>query len=171
MLLLPYLRTDARHGIFLESVVQASIVIITTTAGKLQDDTSDDSLDPAVTLWLVYAFLSVAISGALLLLSYTMPTLLPAARLSQITPRSLPDEVDLLCARKGIVYNKMDQDGDVKEVTVKERLLKAPYPGREGVRWLFLVASIGIIFIGWIMFGLGVGWGVHGSVIAGTVGE
>lgn len=60
---------------------------------------------------------------------------------------------------------------EVDEVVLKEKLLKAPYPGREGVRWLFLIVSVGIIFIGWIMFGLGVGWGVHGSVIAGTVGE
>ncbi|KAJ3479652.1 hypothetical protein NLI96_g8903 [Meripilus lineatus] len=154
-----------------KSVVQASIVIITTAAGKLQDDTSNNSLDPAVTLWLVYAFLSVLISGILLSLSYLTPTMLPAARLSQIAPKELPAEVDRLCEKKGIVYNKKDEDEGISDVTIKQKLLKAPHPGREELRWLFLVVSVGIIFIGWIMFGLGVGWGVHGSVIAGTVGE
>ncbi|TFY56012.1 hypothetical protein EVJ58_g7889, partial [Rhodofomes roseus] len=70
-----------------KSVVQASIVIITTAAGKMQDDTSDDSLEPGVSLWLAYAFISVAISGGLLVVSYLKPSLLPAARLSQINPR------------------------------------------------------------------------------------
>ena len=152
--------------------MQASIVIITTAAGKLQDDTASDSLDPAVTLWLVYAFLSVAVSGTLLALSYLIPTVLPAARLTQIAPRALPAEVDRLCAIKGINVTKdTKEDEDADEVKIKEKLLKAPYPGREGLRWLFLIVSVGIIFIGWIMFGMGVSWGVHGSVIAGTVGE
>ncbi|EJD04962.1 MFS general substrate transporter [Fomitiporia mediterranea MF3/22] len=146
-----------------KSVVQASIVIITTAAGKLQDDTPSDSLDPAVTLWLVYAFLSVAVSGVLLLLSRT--TLLPAARLSQVQPRLLDDEVERLMRKKGL--EKL-ASGDMKQ---EEKRLKSPVPGREGVRWLFLAASVGIIFIGWTMFGLGVGWGVHGNVIAGTTGE
>ena len=43
--------------------MQASIVIITTAAGRLQDLSKSDSLDPAVSLWLAYAFLSVAVSG------------------------------------------------------------------------------------------------------------
>lgn len=97
--------------------------------------------------------------------------MLPAARLSQIAPKELPAEVDRLCEKKGIVYNKKDEDEGISDVTIKQKLLKAPHPGREELRWLFLVVSVGIIFIGWIMFGLGVGWGVHGSVIAGTVGE
>lgn len=54
-----------------------------------------------------------------------------------------------------------------------ERVLKSPRPealsGR--IRWLLPLLGVIIIIIGWIMFGLGVGWGVHGSVIAGTVGE
>ena len=83
----------------IESVVQASIVIITTAAGKLQDDTASDSLDPAVTLWLVYAFLSVAVSGILLILSGT--SVLPAGRLSQVQPRLLDKEVERLLRKKG----------------------------------------------------------------------
>ncbi|KAE9396601.1 hypothetical protein BT96DRAFT_941589 [Gymnopus androsaceus JB14] len=126
-----------------KSVVQASIVIITVAAGKLQDDTPNASLDPAVTLWLVYAFISVAISGALLIIA-NWTTWLPAAR------SMMQDEEKLL---------------------ENEKALKKAHPGREGMRWIFLAASAGIILIGWIMFGLGVEWGVHGSVIAGTVGE
>lgn len=105
------------------------------------------------------------------MLSYTVPKVLPAARLSQIAPSALPAEVDKLCAAKGITVSKELEDNEVDEVKIKEKLLKAPYPGREGIRWLFLIVSVGIIFIGWIMFGLGVNWGVHGSVIAGTTGE
>lgn len=142
-------------------------MIITTAAGKLQDDTPSNSLDNAVTLWLVYAFVCVAISGALLVVSWT--NILPAARLSQVPPSQLADEVDRLALLKGISLDKNSDDFD--EVKEKEKLLKSPAPGREGLRWLFLVASVGIVFIGWTMFGLGVGWGVHGSVIAGTTGE
>lgn len=143
--------------------MQASIVIITTAAGKLQDDTPSDSLDGAVTLWLIYAFLSVAASGTLLLISCT--SLLPAARLSQVQPRLLDQEIERLLRKKGLP--KID-GLDMKQ---EEKRLKSPVPGREGLRWIFLAVAIGIIFIGWIMFGMGVSWGVHGSVIAGTTGE
>lgn len=152
-------------------MVQASIVIITTAAGKLQDDSKSDSLDPAVTLWLVYAFLSVAISGGMLLASYFIPTVLPAARLSQVAPRDLPMEINKLSALKGIQKPVDDGDEYFDETKEKEKLLKAPAVTSPAIRYLFLVVSFGIIVIGWIMFGLGVSWGVHGSVIAGTVGE
>ncbi|KAI0684050.1 MFS general substrate transporter [Cytidiella melzeri] len=162
-----------------KSVVQASIVIITTAAGKLQDDTASDSLDPAVTLWLVYAFVSVAISGVLLVLSYTAKNALPAARLSQIAPSALPAEVERIALVKGLSQAgkekeaEIDEDGEeVDRSKVHEKMLKSPNPGASSVMaWGFSMVSIGIIVLGWIMFGLGVGWGVHGSVVAGTVGE
>lgn len=165
-----------------ESVVQASIVIITTAAGKLQDDTKSNSLDPAVTLWLVYAFLSVAISGTLLVLSYTAKKSLPAARLSQIAPSALSAEVERLARVKGLVQDKQtkekesDEDegyeSEGAEAKAHEKALKSPEPNASSARqWVFAASALGIIFIGWIMFGLGVGWGVHGSVVAGTVGE
>lgn len=147
-----------------ESVVQASIVIITTAAGKMQDDTASDSLDPAVTLWLIYAFLSVAISGVLLVISWT--TWLPAAKLAQVQPHLLEQEVHVLLRKKGLESAETKEDAKLGE-----KLLKSPNGRNEGSRWLFLGASVGIIFIGWIMFGLGVSWGVHGNVIAGTTGE
>ena len=154
-------------------MVQASIVIITTAAGKLQDDTKSDSLDPAVTLWLIYAFISVLISGLLLLISKT--TWLPAAYLSQLPPRDLPAEVERIAKLRGIegkaVKKDSDSEQDVDEINEKEKILKSPASGKEGIRWWFLIVSVGVIVIGWIMFGLGVGWGVHGSVIAGTTGE
>ncbi|EIN05923.1 MFS general substrate transporter [Punctularia strigosozonata HHB-11173 SS5] len=165
-----------------KSVVQASIVIITTAAGKLQDDTASNSLDPAVSLWLAYAFISVAVSGTMLAIAQFAPALLPAARLSQVRPSRLPEEVDRLfpsdalpAGAKGphgeTLASDVDSENEIAEVKVKERILKSPRAGFEGMRWAFLAASLGIIFIGWIMFGLGVGWGVHGSVIAGTTGE
>lgn len=167
----------------LESVVQASIVIITTAAGKLQDDSSTDSLDPAVSLWLAYAFVSVAISGALLLASYAAKTSLPAARLSQISPSALPAEVERLALVKGIANIGKEKEkeresrstlegDDVNQVKLQEKALKSPNSGESlFTKWVFTIASIAIIVLGWIMFGLGVGWGVHGSVVAGTVGE
>lgn len=173
-----------------ESVVQASIVIITTAAGKLQDDTANDSLDPAVTLWLVYAFVCTAVSGALWVVANWFPTLLPAARLSQVKPSRMQEEVRMLLDRRahtssvgsdmniarvdeGEKEDDADDDGEFEEKKLlsDEKALKKAQPGMDGMRWMFLVASAGIIAIGWIMFGLGVEWGVHGSVIAGTTGE
>ena len=159
--------------------MQASIVIITTAAGKLQDDTASDSLDPAVTLWLVYAFLSVAISGTMLILSYTAKNRVPAARLCQVAPSKMPAEVERLALAKGFVKPgkekeaEVDEDGDeIDLVREHEKMLKSPEPTSSPLlKWVFAAVSLGIIFIGWIMFGLGVGWGVHGSVVAGTVGE
>ncbi|KAL1943261.1 hypothetical protein VTO73DRAFT_4336 [Trametes versicolor] len=157
-----------------KSVVQASIVIITTAAGRLQDLSPTDSLDPAVSLWLSYAFISVAISGFMLVMSYAAPNTLPAARLSQVAPGDLPAEVDKLARARGLVVAKPDADETADgetELKRKERALKAPVRENTVLSWAYLAIGLGIIFIGWIMFGLGVNWGVHGSVIAGTVGE
>jgi hypothetical protein len=80
-----------------ESCVQASIVIITIAAGRLQD-VSHSSLDPGVTLWLGYAAVSVLISGTLLFLSYSTvgKALVPAVRLAEVAPPTLEREVDRL---------------------------------------------------------------------------
>ncbi|KAF9058999.1 MFS general substrate transporter [Rhodocollybia butyracea] len=186
-----------------KSVVQASIVIITTAAGKLQDDTPHASLDPAVTLWLIYAFLCTAIAGALWIVANWFPNVLPAARLAEVKPKALDDEVTKLLRFKleqkrlqdpqgtriggapmddskieeviGGADSESDDDStdEEKKLLANEKLLKRVEPGivTDRLRWVFLAASAGIIAIGWIMFGLGVEWGVHGSVIAGTTGE
>ncbi|CDO77471.1 hypothetical protein BN946_scf184902.g5 [Trametes cinnabarina] len=157
-----------------KSVVQASIVIITTAAGRLQDLSPTDSLDPAVTLWLVYAFISVAISGFLLMMSYFAPNVLPAARLSQVAPRDLAAEVEKLARAKGIVVHKPDPDDEDQgssELKTKEKMLKSPKRTGGLASWTYAIIGLCIIFIGWVMFGMGVNWGVHGSVVAGTVGE
>ena len=155
-----------------ESVVQASIVIITTAAGKLQDDTANNSLDPAISLWLAYAFVSVAVSGTMLAISYLRPTLLPASRLSQVAPHELSAEVERLALLSGIHNVKEPEPGDeVDETKEKEKLLKSPVKTLTIRSWVYVALAMGVIFVGWIMFGLGVNWGVHGSVIAGTTGE
>ncbi|KIK69143.1 hypothetical protein GYMLUDRAFT_35216 [Collybiopsis luxurians FD-317 M1] len=160
-----------------KSVVQASIVIITTAAGKLQDDTPNASLDPAVTLWLVYAFICTAVSGMLWIVANWYGNLLPAARLSQVKPANLGAEVKKLLEKRGLENHRKgtDTESEDEEKTLLEyeKLLKRAEPGSlmSGKRWIFLAASAGVIAIGWIMFGLGVEWGVHGSVIAGTTGE
>ncbi|KAJ7479775.1 MFS general substrate transporter [Mycena latifolia] len=149
------------------ATAQASIVIITTAAGKLQDLSATDSLDPAVTLWLSYAAASVAVSGGLLVVSYT--TLLPAARLSQVKPALLEDEIERLWSSRQ-ADRSVDDLEDV-EPKYRESILKSPLSARMGGRWLYAGLSLVVIVLGWIMFGLGVNWGVHGSVIAGTTGE
>ncbi|KAI0830310.1 MFS general substrate transporter [Trametes gibbosa] len=156
-----------------KSVVQASIVIITTAAGRLQDLSPTDSLDPAVTLWLVYAFLSVAISGLMLVLSHTAPNALPAARLSQVAPRDLPAEVERLARARGLTVPKDvgDEQWGTSELKRKERALKSPVHQSGVLSWGYLALGLAVIIIGWVMFGMGVSWGVHGSVVAGTVGE
>ena len=155
-----------------ESCVQASIVIITIAAGKLQD-ISHSSLDPGVTLWLVYAVVSVLISGMLLVLSYTTigKTLLPAARLAEVTPHTLENEVRRLWESTGL--GKTVKHGSI--VGEKERILKSTRSEKSAVKryakLLLPCCGAAIILVGWIMFAFGVVWGVHGSVIAGTVGE
>ncbi|KAI0920584.1 hypothetical protein AcV5_010283 [Taiwanofungus camphoratus] len=169
-----------------KSVVQASIVIITTAAGQLQDESPTDSLDPAVSLWLAYAFISVAVSGALLLVAYLAPALLPAARLSQVSPRALPAEVERLARMTGLTLGgareECSRDGEKEEsggerdgeeadeTKEKERQLKAPDARLRWARWACLAGGAAIIVVGWVMFGLGVEWGVRLNVIAGTVG-
>lgn len=155
--------------------MQASIVIITTAAGKMQDDTANDSLDPAVSLWLAYAVISVVISSALLLVSYT--SILPAARLAQVPPRHLVEELQRLATLNGLEKPDLPTshkkrsvyDSDIKE---QERILKSTDLQSKGKwGWTFLAISVAIIILGWVLFGFGVAWGVHGSVIAGTTGE
>jgi len=157
-----------------KSVVQASIVIITTAAGKLQDDSSTNSLEPAVSLWLAYAFISTALAGVLLIISYVAPIWLPAARLAEVAPRRLRHEVDRLCACTGVDDQEMqieEKEDERAREKRRERTLKAPQPQWEWVRWMSGAIACGIVVLAWIIFGLGVSWGVHGSVIAGTVGD
>jgi hypothetical protein len=142
-------------------------VIITTAAGKLQDLSAADSLDPAVTLWLSYAIASVAVSGGLLAVSYT--TLLPAAHLSQVKPALLDLSIQRLWSERQVAHGA-DETADV-DPKYRESILKSPVNPHMGWRWVYAGLSVGIIVLGWIMFGLGVNWGVHGSVIAGTTGE
>ena len=54
----------------------------------------------------------------------------------------------------------------------KEKILKSPSESSTLlVSFVYPLTALVIIILGWVMFGLGVGWGVHGSVIAGTTGE
>lgn len=105
-------------------------------------------------------------------MSYTPfgQTLLPAARLSQVRPVGLKGEIDRLFAkRQGKITGG---SGEYLSEAEKENILKSPKERRGvAIRWIYPVLSLGIILIGWVMFGMGVFWGVHGSVIAGTTGE
>ncbi|KAG1823725.1 uncharacterized protein BJ212DRAFT_1296286 [Suillus subaureus] len=68
-----------------KSLVQGSIIITMTATGKLQDLSPTSSLDSAMMVWLVYAFISMLILGVLLGACY-MPwgqQCLPAMQLSQ----------------------------------------------------------------------------------------
>ncbi|GJJ11616.1 hypothetical protein Clacol_005852 [Clathrus columnatus] len=149
-----------------KSVVQASIVIITTAAGKIQDD-SGGSLDNAISLWLAYAFASVVISSALLVAGSPWWPILPAARLAQVPAKNTIAEVERLDKLGSI------PSGEEGFKTLKERSYNLKIMGRNRgwVSWTMLALSIGIMLLGWVMFGLGVFWGVHGNVVAGTTGE
>jgi hypothetical protein len=113
----------------------------------------------------------------MLFVAHYAPSALPAARLSQVKPSRLAEEVDRLLPSQALagghiggmkgphgetLSSDVDSESELEEVKVKERILKSPRAGYEGLRWIFLVTSLGIIMVGWIMFGLGVGWGVHG---------
>jgi hypothetical protein len=153
----------------LESVVQASIITVTTAAGRLQD-LSHSSLDPGVTIWIVYAGISVLISGTLLVLSYTPvgQTLLPATRLAQVAPRKLEEEVDRLWEGK-----KLKADG-MLTVKEKESILKSTQPMNSSTQWakrILPIFMVAVILAGWSMFAMGILWGVQGNVVAGTIGE
>ncbi|GJJ15297.1 hypothetical protein Clacol_009573 [Clathrus columnatus] len=144
-----------------KSVVQASIVIITTAAGKIQDD-SGGSLDNAISLWLAYGFASVAISGTLLIAGSSWWPILPAARLAQIPARRTAAEVERLDKLGPIPSEEKGSDENLKERSYN---LKVINQNRGWVSWVMLGLSIGMVLLGWVMFGLGVFWGVHGSVV------
>ncbi len=143
----------------------------------MQDDSPTDSLDPAVTLWLVYAIVSVVISGALLLVYRT--NILPAARLAQVRPSRLRAEVERLAillnlpeSTKAPAEKNGSNDYEGDDFKAKEKILKSTSVGSRGKwGWTFVGVSLGIIFLGWLLFGLGISWGVHGNVVAGTTGE
>lgn len=114
--------------------------------------------------------MSVVVSGALLVTSYTAvgQRLLPAARLSQVAPVRLDREISRLWDETRAGRAEDEPNGKTREY-----ILKSPgfTVASTYAQYLLPLLGLAIIFIGWIMFGLGVGWGVHGSVIAGTVGE
>ncbi|KAH7927205.1 MFS general substrate transporter [Leucogyrophana mollusca] len=167
-----------------KSIVQASIVIIVTVAGKLQDESPTSSLMNPVIMWLAYSAVSVLVSGGLLIACYTKfgKRLLPAARLSQVRPRDLSAEVDKLWNSTRVmgVQSPIDlertqsEDGTGASLTNKHKevILKSPLGTNTSLysRWAAVVMGVMVVIIAWVIFGLGVEWGVHGNVIAGTVG-
>ncbi|KAG0706224.1 MFS general substrate transporter [Suillus ampliporus] len=158
-----------------KSIIQGSIVIIVTVAGKLQGLSPTNSLESAVTIWLVYAFACVLVSGALLCACYTSfgKRYLPAARLSEVRPKHLEREVEKLWELR---QHTITEEGKRDEsVTLKEKevSLKSAVPTSASLyaRWVAAGAGFTIVLIAWVIFGFGVEWGVHGSVTAGTTGE
>ncbi|KAH7910570.1 MFS general substrate transporter [Hygrophoropsis aurantiaca] len=167
-----------------KSIVQASIVIIVTVAGKLQDESPTSSLMNPVIMWLAYSAISVVAAGILLIACYTKvgKRLLPAARLSQVRPRDLAEEVDKLwnSTRATREHQSVDlertqsDDGTNALLTNKRKevIMKSPMDSSTSLyaRWAAIIMGALVVVIGWAIFGLGVEWGVHGNIIAGTVG-
>ncbi|KAF9075748.1 MFS general substrate transporter [Rhodocollybia butyracea] len=174
-----------------KSVIQASAVIITTAAGKLQDDTPNASLDSAVTLWLIYAFICTGIALVLWIIADWFPNVLPSARLAQVRPSKLEENVTrMLRAKRGLMQptvdahsvNDLDVEGmssdsdstnEEKKLLADEKMLKSVEPGKvmNRLRWVFPAASGGVIAIGWIVFGLGIEWGLGGKISASGTGD
>ncbi|KAL0952412.1 hypothetical protein HGRIS_006686 [Hohenbuehelia grisea] len=170
-----------------KSAVQGSIVIITTAAGRMQD-LAHNSLDPTIKLWLAYGFLSAIISGSLFLTAY-LPIgqrLLPAARLAQVAPSKLDKEVERLAAKLGVtgredVYGKQkgDEDGDavddggrVISIKAKEFVLKSPRRSRSRILSVLLpLGAFSVVVIGWIIFGVGISWGIHAMTNGAATGD
>ncbi|KAG1847655.1 MFS general substrate transporter [Suillus subalutaceus] len=148
-----------------KSIVQASIIITVTATGKLQDLSSTGSLEGAVTVWLVYAFASVLISGMLLGACYTSwgQRYLPAVRLSQVRPRHVEREVERLWElRRYTVAEEGKRDESVMPKQ-KELTLKSPVPSSVSLyaRWVALGAGFTIVLTAWVIFGFGVEWGAQ----------
>ncbi|KAG0706227.1 major facilitator superfamily domain-containing protein [Suillus ampliporus] len=150
-----------------KSIVQGSVVIIVTATGRLQDLSPTNSLESAVTVWLVYAFACVLVSGALLGACYTSfgKRYLPAARLSEVRPKHLEREVEKLWElRQHAVTEEGKRDESVTPKE-KEMELKSAVPCSVSLyaRWAAIVTGFTIVLIAWVMFGFGVEWGVHGT--------
>ncbi|KAG1728444.1 MFS general substrate transporter [Suillus lakei] len=150
-----------------KSLVQGSVVIIVTVAGKLQDLSPTDSLESATTVWLMYAFACVLISTMLLGACYTSFGLqyLPAARLSQVRPKHLEREVERLWELR---WHTVTEEGESdKSVTPKEKevALKSPVPSSVSLyaRWVAVGAGFTVIFIAWVIFGFGIEWGASAT--------
>ncbi|KAJ8690302.1 hypothetical protein PTI98_011738 [Pleurotus ostreatus] len=155
-----------------KSAVQGSIVIITTAAGRLQDK-ANNSLDPTISLWLAYAFICFFVSATLLSLTY-LPfgqKMLPGARLSQVAPRKLTQEINRLAARVGL-DRKTKEDGGELTAKEKERILKSPNPGRPYIVGVLLPsAAFSVVVIGWVIFGVGISWGIHAMTNGSASGD
>lgn len=150
-----------------KSIIQGSVIIILTATGKLQDSSPTDSLEGAMTVWLVYAFVSVLISGVLLGACYTSlgQYYLPAVRLSQVRPKHIEREVERLWELR---QDRVTEEGKRNESVTprqKEEALKSPVPSSVSLyaRWVALGAGFTVILIAWVIFGFGVDWGDHAS--------
>lgn len=106
--------------------------------------------------------MSVVISGSLLLFGSPWWPLLPAARLAQVPARHTVAEVERLDGLGPIPSG----EAQFKHLQEREYNLKVIGLDRGWLSWTMLWWSIAIVGIGWIMFGLGVFWGVHGSVVS-----
>ncbi|KAJ8475282.1 hypothetical protein ONZ45_g15660 [Pleurotus djamor] len=155
-----------------KSAVQGSIVIITTAAGRMQDR-AHNSLDPTISLWLAYAFLCFFVSTGLLIATYTPfgQRLLPGARLSQVAPRKLGKETTRLATI--LVFDRSaKEDGQELTLKEKERLLKSPRPGRSNiVSALLPFGAFSVVVIGWVIFGVGISWGIHAQTNGSATGD
>lgn len=150
-----------------KSIIQGSVIIIVVATGKLQDASPTNSLEGAVTVWLVYAFVSVLISGALLGACCTSfgQRYLPAVRLSQVRPRHIGREVERLWElRQDTVTEEGRRDARVTP-RQKEEALKSPVSSSVSLyaRRVALGAGFSVVLIAWVIFGFGVDWGDHAS--------
>ncbi|KAG2156940.1 MFS general substrate transporter [Suillus bovinus] len=150
-----------------KSIIQGSVIIIVIATGKIQDQSPNDTLVDAVTVWLAYAFVSVLISGALLGACYTSlgQRYLPAVRLSQVRPKHVESEVERLWELRR--HTVMEEGPRDKSLTLKqkEEALKRPVASSVSLyaRRVALGAGFTVVLIAWVIFGFGVDWGDHAS--------
>ncbi|KAG1862373.1 MFS general substrate transporter [Suillus tomentosus] len=150
-----------------KSIIQGSVIIVVTATGKIQDLSSTNSLEGAVTVWLAYAFVSVLISGALLGACHTSlgQRYLPAVRLSQVRPKYVEKEVERLWElRRHTVTEEGPRDENLTP-RQKDEALKRPLSSSVSLyaRRVALGAGFIIVLIAWVIFGFGIDWGDHAS--------
>ncbi|KIM61696.1 hypothetical protein SCLCIDRAFT_25657 [Scleroderma citrinum Foug A] len=162
------------------SIVEASAVIIITAAGMIQETSPTQSLDGTLTIWFYYSFMSLCLAGVLFAACHTelVKKKLPAARLAEVRPHYVEQEVERLWTmvagrsvqeRTSSAEDKESRSGSDDSGFLwrqKRFVLKSPVPGKISVysRGWAVGGSVLIILGAWVMFGMGIVWGLRASV-------
>ncbi|KIM61697.1 hypothetical protein SCLCIDRAFT_865222 [Scleroderma citrinum Foug A] len=162
------------------SIVEASTVIFIIAAGMIQETSPTQSLEGTLTIWFYCSIVSLCLAGILFAACHTElgKKKLPAARLAEVRPHDVEQEVERLwtmvagrsvqertCSLEDKESRSSDDSGFLWRQ--KEFVLRNPIPGKISAysRGWAVGGSVLIILGAWIMFGIGIVWGLRASVI------